>query len=287
MPKNLRYDVLTAGTDKFKEQTLGATPAVFQGSPVLMDFAFKDADGELIDLSDYTDITLEVWENQEDGERLLEKTIEAADFDLTCTLADWVAKTKQPVRFTLSGTELNFTIGAAKTEESFYIVVGGTPVDGEPETLGYSTIKMLKDRFGEPGTPVTEDPASYLTSAQSDARYVREFLVPMLFHGELTDEQAFGYFKARSACRVLGMQIAAQVAPVGAAVTIDLINAAAAEQTKIATLADGAAYQETLYDAALTLAAGDVLRAKVKSTGIATKGEWLTCHLLIAPTTDA
>ena len=285
MSKNLRFEVFVAATDQFKEQSLGTTPGLFQGSPATLDFAFFDQLGALIDLSLYTDLTLEVWEDQESGARLLEKTIAAEDFDLTCLLADWQAKSKQPVRFSITGTELNFAI-ATGTSKTFYMVIGGTPVDGEPETLGYATLKLIKDRFGEPGETVVADPASYLTAAQSDARYVREFLVPMAFAGELTDEQVFGYFKARSACRVIGAQLFAQIAPTGAAVTVDLINGAATEQTKIATLAAGAAVQETIYGAALVLAAGDVIRAKLKSVGSAEHGEFLTCNLIIAPTTD-
>lgn len=286
--KNLRFDVYPASIDQFKEQRLGTTPGLYQGSPAHLDFAPRDEDGALIDIAAlYTDLTLEIWVNQDTGGRVFQKTVVAASFDATCTLEDWTAGTKQPVRFTATGTELNLAIPANKTSETFYMVLGGSPVDGEPETLGYATLKLIKDRFGESSPPVTADPASYFTAAQSDARYVRHFLAPLIYAGELGDEQAFGYFKAQSACRVLGAQLFAQEAPVGAAVTIDLINGAGAEQTKIATLADGAAYQETTYGAALVLAAGDVIRAKVKSTGVATPGQFLTCNLVIAPTTGA
>jgi len=173
MPKALRFEVFVARTDQFKEQSLGATPSLFQGSPAVLDFAFFDEDGALIDLSAYTDITLEVWQDQEDGPRLLSKTIEAADFDLTADAESWKAKTKQPVRFALTGSELNFEIAAGKTSQTFFMVVGGTPVDGEPETLGYATLKLIKDRFGEGGETVEADPASYLSAAQSDARYAQ------------------------------------------------------------------------------------------------------------------
>lgn len=286
--KNLRFSVYPARTDQFKEQRLGTSPGIYQGSPAFLDFAAIDEAGALIDLfAGYTDLTLEIWANQESGSRVFQKTVVAADFDQTCLLADWTAGTKQPVRFVATGDELNLTVPENQTSQTFYMVIGGSPVDGEPETLGYATLKVIKDRFGEGGATVEADPASYYTSSQSDARYVRHFLVPMLYAGELSDEQTFGYFKAKSACRVLGAQLFCQEAPVGAAVTIDLIDGAAAEQTKIATLADGAAYQETTYGAALVLAAGDVIRAKVKSTGVATPGQALTCNLIIAPTAGA
>lgn len=174
MPKQLRFEVFTASTDQFKEQTLGATPSLYQGSPAELAFAFFDGAAALLPLAArYTDVTLEVWEDQDAGARRLQKTIASAEFDATCTLADWNAKTKAPVVFDLSGAELDLAIPAGKTSRTFYMVVGGTPIDGEPETLGYATLQMLKDRFGEPSDPVVADPATYLSAAQSDARYAR------------------------------------------------------------------------------------------------------------------
>jgi hypothetical protein len=174
MPKQLRFEVFTEKTDQFKEQTLGATPSLYQGSPAGLAFAFFDSSSALVPIAArYTDITLEVWEDQDAGARRLQKTVAALDFDASCTLPDWTAKTKAPVVFALTGEELDLEIAAGKTSRTFYMVVGGTPVDGEPETLGYATLQLLKDRFGEPSDPVDADPASYLTAAQSDARYAR------------------------------------------------------------------------------------------------------------------
>lgn len=132
------------------------------------------------------------------------------------------------------------------------------------------------------------DPAvSYLTSAEIAAAYEAKAsafkLVPLLFAGNATDEQTFGYFYAEVATRITGMLITAQTAPVGAALTVDLVTTAGTEQSKVATLAAGASYQRTEYATPLDLAAAGAIRAKVKSVGTTTPGGWLMCYLITKP----
>ncbi len=106
------------------------------------------------------------------------------------------------------------------------------------------------------------------------------FFVTFHFAGDAIDETVFGYFKAPLACSILGAQIFAQDAPAGAALTIDLVNGAGVEQTKIATLADGVAKQETIYGTALAVAAAGEIQAKIKSIGSGTPGQNITLILI-------
>jgi hypothetical protein len=128
---------------------------------------------------------------------------------------------------------------------------------------------------------------SYLTAAEIAAAYEAKSsaykLVPLLFAGNATDEQAFGSFYAEVATRVVGMVITAQTAPVGSAITVDLVTVGGVEQSKVATLAAAATYQRTAYATALELAAGAEIRGKIKSVGSGTPGGWLMCYLITRP----
>ncbi len=106
------------------------------------------------------------------------------------------------------------------------------------------------------------------------------FFVTFHFDGDAVDEAVFGWFKAPLPCSIIGAQIFAQDAPVGAALTIDLVNGAGVEQTKVSTLADGASKQETIFGAPLVMAAAGEVQAKIKTIGSGTPGQNLTLILI-------
>lgn len=105
-------------------------------------------------------------------------------------------------------------------------------------------------------------------------------LVTLRFDGKLVDEQVFGYFKALADGQILGAQIAAQTAPTGADVQIDLVNASNTEQSKIITLTAGTKQQETIYGTPLAFSENDVFKAKVKQVGSTNPGRWVTLNLI-------
>lgn len=106
------------------------------------------------------------------------------------------------------------------------------------------------------------------------------FYVHCHFSGDAVDESIFGFFYAEFPTVIYGMLLFAQDAPTGADLTVDLVNGAGAEQTKIGTLAAAASRQRTLFGAPLSLAAGDILQAKIKSVGSGTPGQNLTVLLI-------
>jgi hypothetical protein len=133
------------------------------------------------------------------------------------------------------------------------------------------------------------DPSSGDTKRATLAT-VREYVatgtriyVPLPFFGELTDEQVFGYFKANVAVNVIGTLVTAQDAPTGSSATFDIVNGANTEQSLISTLVAGDTEQETIFGSPLTLAAGEVCRAKVKSVGSTLPGGWVTLTLICTP----
>lgn len=136
-------------------------------------------------------------------------------------------------------------------------------------------------------TPANLPSTAYLTAAEIAALYVAKadarYLAANIFIGSLADETLFGYFYAEKATKILGMQLASGVAPVGADVTVDIVNSSSVEQAKIATLAAGSRNQRTIFGSALELAAGDWVRLKVKSIGSTTPGSQLMANLICQP----
>lgn len=131
-----------------------------------------------------------------------------------------------------------------------------------------------------PFTPTADSPDTYLTAAQSVSKSDLRFFPSVVFFGNATDEQTFGYFYAEKATKILGKQIAAQVAPVGANLTVDIVNSAGTEQSKVSTLTAGTQFERTLFATALELAAGSYVRFKIKSVGSTTPGGYLTINLI-------
>jgi hypothetical protein len=153
-------------------------------------------------------------------------------------------------------------------------------IDGKQLVSPNLPVTVQPKILSGPGS--TEGGPHYFTAEESDARYGTR-LVSMLFFGELIEDQLFGFFKAPTAYQIIGAQIAAQIAPEGADVTVDLVNALNAEQGRIATLADGSSAQETIFGTPLQLAAGTIIRAKILTTGTTQPGGYLNLNLITIP----
>lgn len=204
---------------------------------------------------------------------LMEQSVFLADI----TEVNWDAGTAQHALLEFSAAESNISAGEK------WLLIYATTTDSPAETITLVAGKISVKEDGGPsvGDPDAIDPAP-LSSAASDARYIRRDYVDLIFHGDLADEQSFGFWSPKIACRILGIQLAAQVAPTGAAVTVDL-TVGGTEQTKIATLADAASDQETIYGTPLDVAADAAIRAIVKSIGSTEPGGYLTAKLIVQP----
>lgn len=104
--------------------------------------------------------------------------------------------------------------------------------------------------------------------------------------GEAVVSRLFGFFEAPAACRVLGIQIEAQVVPVGGSLTLILVDDTDAEIAgTTATLASATRGQYTEFATALSLVEGDSLSAKIKTVGSTIAGGYLNVRLVIGPAT--
>jgi hypothetical protein len=118
--------------------------------------------------------------------------------------------------------------------------------------------------------------ATVVLAAPGPGRY----LVPLLFQGQLTLNQVFGYFKAQQAGQVLGIQISAQEVPTGADVHVRLVDGGAVDQGVQAVLSAGNRVQETIFAQPLPFAAAAVLEGKLTQIGSGAPGAWLTANLI-------
>jgi len=89
-----------------------------------------------------------------------------------------------------------------------------------------------------------------------------------------------GYYAAPAATTISRVQIAAQTPPVGAALKVTLVDGSGVSLGEIATLDDGASFQETVLGTPLVLAPGEVVRFKITQIGSGTSGGYLTINLL-------
>lgn len=168
---------------------------------------------------------------------------------------------------------VSLSLQIRKTEDSVTETVGLFMVMVQPTVLASSPSALLATRY------LTADEIAAIYLSKASALY----MVPLMFFGNAIDEQIFGYFYAEKAALVIGMQIAAQTAPVGSAVTVDLVNASGTEQTKIGTLAAGAKQQRTLFATPLTVAEATEWRGKIKTVGSTTPGGYLVVNLICQP----
>lgn len=111
------------------------------------------------------------------------------------------------------------------------------------------------------------------------------WMVPFQFTGYATLDQIFGYCRPPFSIGIFGMQIFAQVAPVGADIQIQLVDSTGTLiPGTIGVLADGATKQETIFTAPydLLVGLGGFVQAKIIQTGASgTEGGYLSVTLLV------
>lgn len=163
-----------------------------------------------------------------------------------------------------------------------------TDASGNRDTIALLPVFILwRVLSASPTIPASDTVSGYITGAEVAATYLAKtdaiHFVPMIFFGSAIDEQVFGYFYAERAAKILGVQMSAQTAPVGATLTIDLVDANGVEQSQIASLAAGSKEQRTIFASPFSVSAATAWRGKIKSVGSSTPGGYITANLIIQP----
>lgn len=103
----------------------------------------------------------------------------------------------------------------------------------------------------------------------------------LTFAGQLILDQVFGIYRAPEACVIKGIQLAAQVAPEGADVIIDLVDSEGVSLARSATLPADEPWSDTDFVTPLPILADGIVRAKVTQVGSSKPGSFLTVTLIV------
>jgi hypothetical protein len=155
-----------------------------------------------------------------------------------------------------TGIALAPLAGTGESPAAHALAMATTPTANVPQLVAYSPNLA----------PPTDD--TMLTPA-------------LLFAGQLTAAQLFGFYKPATVVAVLGVQLNAQVAPVGADVIIELVDSDGTGLGRTATLPAGEAFAAVTFGTPLPLAANTLLRGKVTQVGSSTPGSFLTANLIV------
>lgn len=275
----IRFKVDAADHSSLKDLFTAATPEHWRGTDLQIELGvfFNTV---LQSVANLNSLTIQLKDaSLKTGPALVSKTLSAGDLDNTLDQTTWDNGTKQHALIAFTKEETDLVLGG--DEKAFWVVISAitTDVPAQQFTIGVTSLRMRED--GDVGAP---NPAgTAFTQAQSDARYLQFGFPGLVFFGECADETIFGYWRAQQDSQVIGMQLSAQESPTGAALTVDLVNGSDVEQTKIATLADGAVVQETIFGTPLNVAAGGVIKGKFKSVGTTFPGSGLVAALIVKP----
>jgi len=157
----------------------------------------------------------------------------------------------------------------------------GTTYSGKLDSANSLTIL---DRISNSLSSIIQDTIEYDSTAQAykinpDSLPPRRAIISNIFHGQLTDEQIFGDLYLPHIFVVEEARASAQVAPVGAAATFDLVDGTNAEQSKIITLTDGVKRATTTFTP-FEIPAQTAWALKVKQVGSTTPGALVDVRLI-------
>ena len=282
-----RFNPVAGFPFNWQEQQSNKTLEFPSGVDLQIEVALREEGTTYYDCSTVTSLTLEVkalaaGEAPDAGAAtLMTKTVTVLDAN-TVTDTAYRARTAQHATFVFSDDATN--LAAA----DYWAVLSAVLSDGSITSIAWGKIKVIEDGTGPTAVPDPLDP-SYVTAASLTttlsaytSKSIHRPVAPLIYIGDATAAQVFGYFYAPIAEQIVEMQAFAQVAPTGAAITIELYKNAVATG-EVLTIADGASNGRLLLSAAITLAVADVLTAKILTVGSTEPGGYLTLNLVRQP----
>jgi fructose-specific component phosphotransferase system IIB-like protein len=168
-----RLKINTAQQTGITEVLNGATPFTWNGSAVQFELGLFYRDALVDDLSNIDQLTLEIKPLDDlTGAALVSKTISSGALNGTLSEADWADNDEDNchAKVELTGDEATFDL-ADQDANTFWLVISILRDDGEAITLGATQITVQEDGRGVEAPESVVTP-TYLTLAQSDARYV-------------------------------------------------------------------------------------------------------------------
>ncbi|GEM_PF-6588698 len=257
----------------WKSAALSVQCAVFKADP-------SKSANFIDDISNVVSAEIIGREESASGTVKLNQVVVAAAMNGALTFDQWSADTAQHFSFHFSNDDMNFALAANK---SLYLAIALQLGDGSEVPIATGNAAFKDPGIGDAGDPEAPDYTSY-SKLESDARFIQRDYVPLVFFGDAVANQVFDFFKAKVGIAIYGVELSAQIAPVGSNLTLCLVDGANAEIAgTTATLTAGNKDQETIFGAPIALAAAGIVRAKIKTIGSGTAGGYLNAKLITAP----
>ena len=172
--RRFRVALDIAKQNELTDQTTGQAPKHWAGNPAAFQLGLFSAGAIVSDVSNIESIELQLKANAGSGST---KTVPADDAATVATASivtadlaavtsdDWTNKDGQHGTIELTGAQL------AQEPGHYWLVFAATLTGiSAPVVLGAGWIEIVQDGYGDPGTPPVGE--TYLTAAQSDARYM-------------------------------------------------------------------------------------------------------------------
>ncbi len=168
-----RLAVAVGSKNGINEVLSGGTPFHWNGSAVQFEIAFFRNSTLIDDLSNIDQVQIELKRaDDRTGEPVMAKVLASADLNGALTADAWAAGGEDDCHALISftGAEADLDLEGEETGE-FWLVISALRSDGEPITTGASSYAVEEDGRGS-SVPAAVVTPTYLTLAQSDARYV-------------------------------------------------------------------------------------------------------------------
>ena len=169
-------------TTRLIDVATGQMIETVRGNYTRFEFGFFDAAGTALDLSEIQSLNLKLQPSQTEDGVLADQTLTV--LDNTLTAGTWADGTKQHAVFEFTNAAMN--IDPAGTVRQLWLVLTGLTTTGREITPIGSSMLLHEDNNGSLATP-PENPGSYLTVDQGDARYPRS-ITRTLAQGYPVDE---------------------------------------------------------------------------------------------------
>lgn len=156
----------------------------------------------------------------------------------------------------------------------------------EPPTNAAAGLTLSLTESGDAEWVMPSVSSSSTTGASSASLVASSSLVyaELTMAGELRADRTFGFYMApsNSPIRCFGTQMWLQSPGVGGDTKVDIVSEAGFEMERFSILSAGITFRQTLFSTPLTMPAGSLWRARLKTVAPDDPGSFLSVRLLLA-----
>jgi len=173
---NLVWLKVNAATGEILDVLTGQTPRAWRGTHVTFRVGIY-YDTDILDLANVASLTLSVFAASRTGDKQMNLTVAAADFNATTfTAEDWAGRSDYHAEFAFVGDLTNLAVGTS-TRLAYWLAVAGLTTHTPAHKLTYGggafTIEEDGPYNSDLTTPAPAD--TFYTGDESDARFAPRF----------------------------------------------------------------------------------------------------------------